>query len=209
MAKSLQHVVRRLQALPASVFWSIPGAVLYESHPERQPRGLLSGSFDPLHEGHTGLRAAAEQQLDAAVFYELSVCNVDKRTLDEITIRQRCRQFQNHPLALSNAPTFLEKSRLFPVTTFVVGTDTAQRIVQPRYYASQTVGLRNALAEIRDLGCDLLVAGRLCDDRFVSLSDIAIPQGFEQLFSELPTDSFRKDISSTELRHSNHRRPRE
>src|SRR3546814_361042 len=44
--------------------------------------GLLPGSFNPLHEAHTGLAGAASRILNKEIFFELSVSNVDKSMID-------------------------------------------------------------------------------------------------------------------------------
>jgi hypothetical protein len=100
----------------------------------------------------------------------------------------------------SRAPTFVEKARLYPGCTFVVGFDTAVRILQPRYYHNSQQEMLAALAEIQTLGCTFLVAGRVEDGRFQTANDLSIPNGYANLFQALPESAFRQDISSTELR---------
>ncbi len=102
-----------------------------------QPSGtvILPGSFNPLHEGHCGMAAVAARLLGRPVAFELSVANVEKPALTEAEVRRRMAHFAwLAPLWLTHAPTFLEKSRLFPGAVFVVGIDTAVRIVDPRFY---------------------------------------------------------------------------
>lgn len=176
------------------------------------PRGVLCGAFNPLHDGHRELRAAAERHLGGPVCYEMSITNVDKPPIDYLTIDRRRVQFTEHPLVLTNAPTFSAKSLVLPGTVFVVGVDTAERVVQAKYYAvngdqwlvvsggSTQDAMRAALGQIRENGCRFLVAGRLAGERFVELKDIAIPPEFADLFEPLPATAFRHDISSTELR---------
>jgi hypothetical protein len=104
-------------------------------------------------------------------------------------------------LWLTRAPTFLEKSLLFPGTTFAVGADTAARIVAPRYYQDSAERMQEALATIRRLGCRFLVAGRAeADGRFTELNDLSIPEGFRDLFAPIAQELFRVDLSSTYLR---------
>ena len=100
---------------------------------------------------------------------------------------------------LTREPTFVLKSRLFPQTTFVVGIDTAERIVHPKYYGSEADMLA-ALDEIHSHGCRFLVAGRRDEDHFYTLPDLELPAQVRDLFEELPEQEFRRDISSTELR---------
>jgi hypothetical protein len=104
----------------------------------------------------------------------------------------------------SDAPTYNAKARLYPGTTFVVGYDTAVRIFAPRYYNDSSVEMLVALRELQTLGCRFLVAGRVDEQgMFRSLNDLAIPAEFEALFTAIPEHSFRRDISSTELRAAN------
>lgn len=162
--------------------------------------GVLPGSFNPLHEGHRRLAEVASELLQAPVTFELSVENVDKRALTEGEALRRAQQFWGWaPVALTRAPTFREKARLFPGCTFIVGYDTAVRIVAERYYAS-AADMQEALREIRDAGCRFLVAGRAHAGAFHTLADVPVPEEFRSLFQEVPPELFRLDISSTELR---------
>ncbi|MSR56353.1 MAG: hypothetical protein EXS05_01605 [Planctomycetaceae bacterium] len=165
-----------------------------------RPGGVLCGAFNPLHFGHQELRAAAERQLAGPVAYEMSLHNVDKPPLDYLTIERRRMQFTEQPLALTAAPTFAEKALALPGMTFVVGVDTAERIVAPRYYHDSEPAMHDALSQIRSQRCRFLVAGRKQGDRFITLGDISLPSGFADLFAEIPPQAFRADVSSTELR---------
>src|SRR5713101_3806852 len=100
-----------------------------------QPFVLFPGSFNPLHEGHVLLAPVAEELRQQPLAFEISVTNVDKPPLAGETVRHRLAQFAwKSPVELTRAPTFVEKSRLFPRTTFVIGADTAERLVAPKYY---------------------------------------------------------------------------
>jgi len=125
------------------------------------PAVILSGAFNPLHEGHLGMARAAETLLQDRVVFELAAVNVDKPPLPATTILERMGQFAGRYTVLaSDAPTYVEKARLYPGTTFVVGYDTAVRIFASRYYNNSPTQMIAALREIRDLGCRFLVAGR-------------------------------------------------
>lgn len=158
------------------------------------PRALLSGSFNPVHEGHHGMAETGAKILGCDVGYELSVLNADKPAIDYIEIEKRAAQFKDGELFLSNAPTFAEKSALFPGTTFLVGSDTWVRILDPRFYGGSETNRDIALNKIQGNGCRFLVFGRLVNGAYQS----SLPS--HPLAAFVPEDKFRMDVSSTEKR---------
>jgi hypothetical protein len=167
-----------------------------------RPLVLLPGSFNPLHSGHVLLARAAEEIRQQPVAFEISVTNVDKPPLTGEAVRHRLVQFVGKsPVELTRAPTFVEKARLFPRTTFVIGADTAERLFAPKYYGGDEVRMHVALDEIANSGASFLVAVRIDAEGSVrALSDIPVPRRYADLFSEIPEHRFRLDTSSSEIR---------
>jgi hypothetical protein len=162
--------------------------------------GLLSGSFNPLHAGHERLAQAAAATLGLPVTFELPILNADKAPLGYAEIERRLEQFRwRYSVVLSHAALFVEKATLFPGCVFVLGYDTAARLVEPRYYGGEAAR-DAALAYIRAQGCRFLVAGRVQDGVFHTLDEIAIPAPARALFMALPEQVFRVDLSSSAIR---------
>lgn len=109
---------------------------------------------------------------------------------------------QGLPLVVTSAPLFTQKAALFPGSTFVVGHDTAIRMVMTRYYGDSFESMLNEFEKLRRQGCRVLVGGRKEDGSgaFRALSDVAVPTALADLFSGIPESDFRVDISSTEIR---------
>ena len=163
--------------------------------------GVLPGSFDPLHEGHEALAEVAASMLEADVIFEMSVLNVDKPPLEIDEVRKRIAQFiGERSVVVTRTPRFYQKAELFPNCTFVIGWDTAVRLVEPKYYSGDQTEMLKALTKMRRTGCRFLVAGRLKVGVFRTLADVPVPTGFVDMFTELPEADFRRDVSSTELR---------
>jgi nicotinamide mononucleotide (NMN) deamidase PncC len=183
--------------LPALVVWP-DGRVSAEG----KPVALLPGAFNPAHAGHWSLAATAARRTGLAIGFELSAVNVDKPPLSAEELRRRLHPFAwAAPVWITRAPTFVEKARLFPGTVFVVGADTAERIVQARYYGDSVEQMHAALAEIRTLGCRFVVAGRRDEvGAFRCLERVQLGDELRTLFAEIPEQEFRFDGSSTEIR---------
>ena len=87
------------------------------------------------------------------------------------------------------------------MATFVIGADTAERLVAPKYYGDDEDRMHGALEEIGSAGGTFLVAVRLdAAARVRTLNDIAVPGRYVDLFSEIPEHRFRLDTSSSEIR---------
>jgi nicotinamide mononucleotide (NMN) deamidase PncC len=171
--------------------------------PAAAPPGVvLPGSFNPLHAGHLLLARVAEDIRQQPVAFEIAVLNVDKPPLAAGEVRNRLAQFAwRARVELTRAPTFLEKARLFPGAAFVIGADTAERLVAARYYGDSAERMGAALQEIADRGCSFLVAVRVDRaGRVRGLSDVAVPERFAGLFVAIPESRFRLDSSSSDIR---------
>ena len=166
-----------------------------------ESRAVFSGSFNPLHDGHRQLAAVAQEQLGHPVVFELPIVNADKAQIDMEEAWRRLKQFSGFaPVVLTKSPLFAGKVQVFPAGTFVIGADTAARLVEERFYGHDRARMLAALAALDDKGARFLVAGRHRHDVFLTLDDIAVPAEFRHLFTAIPAEVFRKDLSSTQMR---------
>ncbi len=172
------------------------------SAPEAERHVVLSGAFNPVHHGHLDLAAAAARHAGLPALFELPLVNAEKAPIGLLEARRRAQQFAGRgDIALTRAPLFVEKAALFPGSVFVVGVDTAERILAPRFYGGSEEKMVAALQEIGSHGCRFLVAGRLDrDEGYKTLRHLRMPDGVKELFDELPEGAFRRDVSSSQIR---------
>lgn len=145
---------------------------------------VMPGSFNPLHSGHLRLAKAARELCKHTRFssllhsecassagerrygqgtdlvFEMSMENADKGEINIDTARFRLRQFAlvEEAVLLTRLPLYVEKAAVVGPCDFVVGADTASRILDPKYYND---GVESTLDQIRSHGCGFVVAGRV------------------------------------------------
>jgi nicotinic acid mononucleotide adenylyltransferase len=187
---------------------------------------VFPGSFHPPHQGHVQL---VKESLKASncqtAWFELSLKNADKPSLEADDVVQRLEQFwnlqdmpENWGIVLTNAPMFKQKvdllqplqvSRSFPggkqhqaALNFVIGTDTLVRLLNPKYYGDNEFEMLRILQE---MPCHFVVGGRLAQktdktpEFITGQSEVdELPAALQSKFTLMP--DFRVDMSSTELR---------
>jgi hypothetical protein len=122
---------------------------------------VFPGSFNPLHHGHLKLLKSALDKVvslnpsksPSLVVFEISAVNADKPSLAVDEVLRRIQQFSFHnnehfnklfpstseskiafAVAITTTPYFVQKSFLFPFSYFLIGTDTLERLLDPKYY---------------------------------------------------------------------------
>lgn len=90
----------------------------------------------------------------------MSMKNADKGDINIDAARLRLQQFAlvEEAVLLTRLPLYVEKAAAVGPCDFVVGADTASRILDPKYYSD---GVESSLGQIRGHGCGFVVAGRL------------------------------------------------
>jgi len=188
---------------------------------------VVPGSFNPVHAGHEQLALAAQSVLErkqGQVFpaiFEISIANADKGAVDVDEIQLRVEQFMTADVvkcgpwnvAVTKAALFVDKAKLFPSSTFVIGADTAWRLVDKKYYDNSEMKMTLSLSAIANAGCSFIVAGRFDEKtsfpssiaptpRYVSAAEVIekLPPFFQSMFTPIEESDFRNDISSSQLR---------
>lgn len=140
---------------------------LVEKTPDVTPKAVFPSSCNPLHDGHLAILKHAEGRFprlgDIAI--ELCVENMDKPPLDYMSIQERLRQVNTfvggrYPVVLTNKPLFFDKAKLFPGATFLVGSDTYDRIMDPRYYPGGASQIGAGIIDMHHAGNEFLVYPR-------------------------------------------------
>ena len=93
--------------------------------------------------------------------------------------------------------------------TFIIGTDTMVRIINPKYYGDSIDGMLAAVREMGEAGVHFVVGGRLEqgkgedeEPKFITGEEEleSLPSDVRDMFTIIQEEDFRLDLSSTELR---------
>lgn len=150
---------------------------------------LISGSFNPLHNGHIALYHAAENAHWYPLF-ELSIHNRDKGGMSSHDLNSRLAKFRwKYPVLVTFSPRFKDKIADLGITaeqriSFVLGADTYQRLV------------RDDKKDIANYPVRFLVADRILNGTRISLHEPDAPANVIRM-----RDHNLVEISSTNIRN--------
>ena len=168
---------------------------------------IFPGSFNPFHDGHKEMARLASAMTGHPCILEISILNVDKPSLEseEILTRMAPLISMGFSVLLTRAPRFYDKTKLLSRTTFLVGTDTVERILDPKYCGGNSEVMVQELKEMKDNGIHFIVANRINKTgEFINIEEMtrykALSEEFRSIFKSIP--GFRLDMSSTAIRAS-------
>jgi len=170
------------------------------SNNKSNPELIFPGSFNPLHEGHMKMKELAERKTGMHTTFEICAKNADKPPLTYVEIKRTIDQFQNdESWMLTSAGRFSEKAEMFPNSVFIIGADTLMRVFDEKFYKNYK-DMMEHIERFNDHNINFLVFGRKVGKKFISLDQIKIPEIIKDRCTGFGEESFRDDISSTELR---------
>jgi hypothetical protein len=174
------------------------------SEPDLDPKRhiVIPGSFNPMQYGHDRMAQAVQDFLGLEPVLEISARNIEKSATSMSDLAIRALQMEGRwPVILTQSNTrFIDKARSYNGCSFAVGHDTAQRIVDPKYYGDDPAQVTAALQEFSRRGITFYVVSRRDQSEIAQgVQDLKVSAKFKHLFTELP-GSF--DISSTAIRTS-------
>jgi nicotinic acid mononucleotide adenylyltransferase len=167
----------------------------------------MPATLNPIHDGHRAMAAAAEDHLSPRgpgrikVGYLVSSSSPHKGKLSvqEMLLKagmlraERWKMLSRSVEFTHDEPLFIDKARKRPRSVFVIGADTMERMLDPKWGPE----IEEMLSELKRLDTKFLVMGRVVNGTFKTCRDFHVPWPHGNLFEPI---NGRVDLSSTELR---------
>lgn len=158
---------------------------------------LMPGSFNPPHEGHFGVANSFRDKFSKNVVFEIGTNPPHKNPPTVQELLQRAKMLKGYDVLFTkDIPMYLEKARAYPGMALLMGADTMQRILDPKW----GINVPGMLKEFRSLHTKLYVSGRMIDGKWTTVHDL-INDNSNMDFNIFRELDGRWDISSSELRN--------
>jgi nicotinic acid mononucleotide adenylyltransferase len=162
------------------------------------PHVFLAGTFDPLHDGH---RLMADIVSNRTIF-RLCTVPLHKPVLDAHGILERVATFraERRPLLLECEPCFINKFLHHPTSQWILGTDTLDRMIDPKW----GIPLERLWKTILDTCTTFRIFEREIEGKVLTMEEVlhkySCPPLVDLVFLKVPAKI--PNISSTNLRQA-------
>lgn len=136
------------------------------------PKGkysLMSGAFNPPHEGHFGIAQASQEQYHYQTAFEITAEPPHKDALSVQTLLQRAQLLRGYDrLFTGKLPYYIDKARKYPGRPLILGADAMVRLMDPKW----GLNLGEMFGEFYDLNTRLFISTREIDDKLITCDSI-------------------------------------
>ena len=172
------------------------------------PRGdakfaLMSGAFNPPHDGHLEMQEQMWRKFNMPVMYEITANPPHKGALSVQDLLQRAKALRgNDALFTWSKPTYLDKARAYPGHSIVMGADAFLRMLDPKW----GLNIDEMINEFYNLGTHFYVGGRTVNGRYMTIENIMDEANLKtntgwKLWHLIHKLHIKSDTSSTEIRN--------
>ena len=169
--------------------------------PNSKHWALMSGAYNPPHEGHFGIANQVWEDFAHKTVFEITAEPPHKDGLSIQEMLKRAKSLKGYDaLFTRKEPFYLDKARKFPGMPLVMGADAMLRMLDPKW----GLNIIEMFKEFKRLGTKLYVSGRSVNGERTSNEDIleTVSSELAPLYVELTeTINGHWDFSSTEIRN--------
>jgi nicotinamide mononucleotide (NMN) deamidase PncC len=170
--------------------------------PDNFDYALMSGAFNPPHEGHFGAAEMVKLDYYRDTVFEITARPPHKEALTVQQCLQRAKGLRCHNRLFTVAnPYYIDKARAYPGVPQILGADAMVRMLDPKW----GLDIKATLQEFYELGTDLYIVGRDVNGKWTTMGDIADSMIFKderEMFLRIAREVRGEwHLSSTEIRN--------